>query len=110
MHQQPRSGAAHLSLIEPDRIDQPFHGRIQIGVIEYDIGRFAAKFQSQGLARSGCGVANVAPHLCRSGKGNFINTRVSDDLFADTAIAGDNIHHAVRYCGLAADIGKKQSG
>ena len=38
LHQKARPGAAHLALIEPDRIDQPFDGAVNIGVIKHDIG------------------------------------------------------------------------
>src|SRR6185312_13646487 len=36
LHQQARAGAADLSLVEPDAIDQTFDGGVQIGIIEDD--------------------------------------------------------------------------
>src|SRR5579863_899773 len=44
LHEKTRAGAAYLPLIEPDAIDQPFDGAIQIRIFKDDEGRFSAKF------------------------------------------------------------------
>ena len=36
LDQQPRTRAADLPLIEPDRIDDAFHGAVNIGVVKND--------------------------------------------------------------------------
>jgi hypothetical protein len=54
LHEQSRTGAAHLSLVEPDCIDNAFDRAIEIGVIEDNERRLAAEFQRQGFART-CG-------------------------------------------------------
>ena len=50
LHQQARARAADLPLVEPDCVDKTFDGRVDVGVVENDVGGFAAKFQGQGFA------------------------------------------------------------
>jgi hypothetical protein len=50
LDEEPRAGAAHLALVEPDRVDQTLYGAIQVGVVEDNEGRLAAKLQRQALA------------------------------------------------------------
>ena len=38
LDQQPRACAAHLTLVEPDRVHQSFHGAVQVGIVEDDKG------------------------------------------------------------------------
>ena len=38
LDQQPRAGAADLPLIEPDGVDQPLDGAVEIGVLKNDEG------------------------------------------------------------------------
>ena len=45
LHEQARAAAADLTLIEPDRIDKALDRGIEIGVVEDDERRFAAKLQ-----------------------------------------------------------------
>jgi hypothetical protein len=45
LHQQARTGAADLPLVEPDSVDQAFNGAVEIGVVENDEGRFAAELE-----------------------------------------------------------------
>ena len=43
--QQPRARAADLTLVEEDAVDDAFDGAVEIGVVEHDERRFAAKLQ-----------------------------------------------------------------
>src|SRR5947209_13970805 len=45
LHEQTRACAANLSLIEPDAVHQPFDRAVQIGIIEDDERRLAAKLK-----------------------------------------------------------------
>ena len=45
LDQQARSGAAYLSLIEPNRVNQPFDRAVDVGIVEYNVGGFAAQFE-----------------------------------------------------------------
>src|SRR5882762_7632916 len=53
LHQQPRTGAANLPLVEPDAVNQSFHGAIQIGVFKNDERRLTAKFEGKLLVALG---------------------------------------------------------
>jgi hypothetical protein len=108
LHQQARTGAADLALVEPDRIDQAFDGGVQVGVVEDDEGRLAAQFQRQLLAAAGGGLADDAADFGRAGEGQLVDARVVDDGFAHAAVAGDDVDHAGRHAGLLADLGEQQ--
>jgi hypothetical protein len=43
------AGAADLALVEPDRVDEAFDGAVEVGVVEDDVGGFAAEFEGEGL-------------------------------------------------------------
>jgi hypothetical protein len=49
LYKKSRPGAADLPLVEPDRIDQPFDGAVDIGVVENDVGGLAAQLERQAL-------------------------------------------------------------
>ena len=108
LHQQARSSAADLTLVEPDRVDEPFDCAIQIGVIKNDVGGFPTQLQGERLAGSGCRLPDFATHFRRSGKGNLIDVWVSNDHFTNRSVTRHDIHDALWQSGLAADIGKKQ--
>ena len=42
LHQQPRTRAAHLPLVEPDAVHETFHGAVEIRVFENDERRLSA--------------------------------------------------------------------
>ena len=44
--EQARAGAADLALVEPDGVDEPFDGAVEIGIVEHDEGRFAAELEA----------------------------------------------------------------
>ena len=57
LHQQPRTRAANLPLIQPDPVDQTFDGAVEIGILENNEWRFAAQLQRKplmALTRSRC--------------------------------------------------------
>jgi len=110
LHQQARTGAADLALVEPDRIDQAFDRRIQVGVVEHDERRLAAQFQRQLLAAAGRGLADQAADFGRAGEGQLVDARMVDDRLAHAAIAGDDVDHATWDAGALADLGEQQGG
>mmetsp|Transcript_22622 Transcript_22622/g.52697 ORF Transcript_22622/g.52697 Transcript_22622/m.52697 type:complete len:615 (+) Transcript_22622:67-1911(+) len=38
LHQQARTGAAHLALVEPDRVDNALHSAVNVSAVEHDDG------------------------------------------------------------------------
>ena len=108
LHQKPRTGAADLPLIEPDCIDEPLNGAVEIGVVKDDVGGLAAQFQGQRLAAACGGLADAAANGGRAGEGDLVNVGVGGDHLAHGAVASDDIHDAARDTCLAADIGKEE--
>jgi len=47
VHQQPRAGAAHLPLIEPNRVHHALDHTVQIGVVEHDERAFPHQLERQ---------------------------------------------------------------
>ena len=52
LHEKPRPGAADVSLVEIDAVDDSFHGLIQRRIFEDDVRRFAAELEGQFLFRT----------------------------------------------------------
>ena len=78
---KPGAGAADLALVEPDRVDQPLDGRVNIGIIEDDVGGFAAQFQGQGLARARPSLSRIArPTGGRAGEGDLVDAGVVHEV------------------------------
>ncbi len=58
LHQQARTRAAYLALVEPDGVNQALDRGVEIGIVEDDEGRFAAQFEREllvAIARWPCG-------------------------------------------------------
>ena len=45
LHEQARTGAAYLALVEPDRIHHAFDSSVQVGILEHHKRRLAAQLQ-----------------------------------------------------------------
>ena len=110
LHQQARSGAADLALIEPDRIHQPLDGAVQIGVVKDDVGRFAAQLQRQRLAGA-CGrLPDFAPHGGGAGEGDLVDAGVRHKGGTRCPVTGHDVQHAFRQARLAAEFGEQKGG
>src|SRR5258708_8423459 len=75
-HQQPRSRAAHLPLVEPDSVHQTFHRPVEIRVLKNNERRFPAKLQRKLLVRRRCCFPDRPPHLSRPGERNLLDFRI----------------------------------
>ena len=73
LHEQPRAGAAHLALVEPDRVDHAFDDAVEIGVVEDDERTLAAELEGQLLARAGGRLADDAADFRRSGERDLVD-------------------------------------
>src|SRR3984885_745641 len=93
LHQQTRTGAANLALIEPDSIDQSFHRTVEISVLKDNKRRFAAKFEREPFLTPGSRTANRAPHFGGSRECNFVDAGMLYQRLAGGAIAGDDVDH-----------------
>ena len=110
LHQKTRPGAADLALVEPDGIDQPFDGAVDIGIVKDDIGGLAAQFQGQRFTRAGGRGADGTAHIGGAGKGDLVDVVMRGDHLAHGAVAGDDVDHPGGQAGLGADIGKQERG
>jgi hypothetical protein len=78
LHEEAGAGAADLALVEPDRVDEAFDGAVEIGVVEDDVGGFAAEFRGEGLAGA-CGrLADDLADLGGAGEGDLVDRDVDE--------------------------------
>ena len=110
LHQQPRAGAADLALVEPDAVDQTFDGAVEIGILEDDEGRLAAKLQRQFLARTGGRLADDLADFRGAGEGDLLDAGMVDDGRARFRSAGHDVDDALRHAGALADLGEQDGG
>ncbi len=108
--QQPRAGAAHLALVEPDRVDDALDRAVEIGILEDDERRLAAELERQLLARAGGRLTDGAADLGRAGEGDLVDVVVFDQRRAGRAVAGDDVDDAGRQPDLDADLGEGERG
>jgi ParB family chromosome partitioning protein len=108
LQQQPRARAAHLSLVEPDGVDHALDRAVDVGIVEHDEGRLAAKLQRQRLARSRRLGADQPAHLRRAGEGDLVHARMLHQQRARAAVAGHHVEHARRQPGLRRQLGEQQ--
>ena len=100
---EPRTGAADLPLIEPDRVDQALDGAVQIRVLEHDERRLAAEFERQLLACAGGRLANCPSDFGRASEGDLVYARMRDQGGAGRPVAGDDVDDARGESRLGAD-------
>src|SRR5260370_7618123 len=70
LHQQSRSSAANLPLIEPDAVDQSLDCAVEVGVLENNKRRLPARFGQDPLVSRGAPAANRPPPSTPPGKPN----------------------------------------
>ena len=75
LHEQARARAAHLALIEPDRVDDAFDDAVEIRVVEDDERALPAELERQLLARSRRRLADDAADLGRAGERDLVDVR-----------------------------------
>ena len=110
LHQQARAGAANLSLVEPDAIDQAFDGAVEVGIFENDERRLAAQFERKPLVTRGGGAADGASYFGGAGEGNFVDVRMLDQSFAGGTVAGHDVDHAGGQSDFLANFGEGERG
>jgi hypothetical protein len=108
VHQQPRSGAADLPLVEEDAVDQAFDGGVEVGVGNTMNGDLPPSSSAELLAAAGGELPDLAPDLGAAGEGDLGDAGVIDDRAAGRAIAVDDVDHAGRQAGLHAQLGEQQ--
>ena len=109
LHQQARAGAADLSLIEPDAVDQAFDRAVEIGVFEDDERRLAAQLEREPLVAGRSGAADGASHFGRAGERDLVDVGMLDQRFAGRAVAGDDVDDARRQSDFLSRSRRRQA-
>ena len=110
LHEQPRARAAHLALVEPDRVDHAFDHAVQVGVVVDDERALAAQLEGKLLARARGGLADDAADLGRAGESDLVDAGMIDDGRARLAVAVHEVHDARRQADLVHDLGERHRG
>jgi len=61
LHEQPRAGAAHLALVEPDRVHHAFDDAVEIGIVEDDERTLAAQLERELLPAAAVALRMMRP-------------------------------------------------
>src|SRR5258708_1523371 len=109
LHQQSRTSATNLPLVEPDAVDQPLHGAIQVGIFKNNERRFSAKFERKLFVALRCSFANGAAHFRRTGEGNLVDVGVLHERFACRTVAGNDVDDTSGEPRLLTDLREGES-
>ena len=110
LDEQPRTGAAHLALVEPDRVDQrprpPRRGRHR------RTPRRATSHPARATAvcpLPAVALRIIAADVGRAGEGDLVDVRHARPASRPSAVAGHDVQHARRQTRpSAADLGEQQ--
>ncbi|MCY1238453.1 hypothetical protein D9M72_511930 [compost metagenome] len=108
LHEDARTGAANLALVEPNGVHHTLNGAVDVGIVKDDERRFAAEFQRQRLAGAGGAFANEPADLRRACKGDLVDIRMLDDQRAGFALAGHDVQHTGRQTGSGSKFSEEQ--
>ncbi|VTR69300.1 hypothetical protein DESC_740039 [Desulfosarcina cetonica] len=111
LHEQPVGAHAGLPGVAVFGDHGPFHGPVQVGVVEDDERCVAAQFQGDLLDRGRAGGHEPPADLGGAGEAEFAYRRVGGQLAADLAgRAGDHIENTGRNPRPAGQFGQGQGG
>src|SRR5258705_10818110 len=105
-----RSGAAHLPLIEPDRVHDAFDDAVEIGVLEHDEGTLAAQLEGQLLAAARGRLANDAADFRGARERDLLDVRMLHQNLARGSVAAADVEPDRWQPALHGDPGKAQGG
>ncbi len=92
-------------MVEPDGIHEAFDGGVNVGIVEYDVGRFAAQFEGERFAGACRGFADAAAYGGGACEGDLVDVCVDEGL-ACFSISSDNVDDALGHACLLAKLGK----
>src|SRR5260370_3639516 len=104
LHQQARTSAANLSLVEPDAVDQAFHGAVQVGIFKNNERGLAAKFKRELLVALRRSLSYRASHFRRARESNLVDVGMFHKRFACRTISGDDVYDSGGEASLLADL------
>ena len=84
-------------MIKENSAGYAWNADAEISVLEYDIGRFAAKFQRDFFQVMGCSIHDQFAHFGGARERDFINLRVGGESASSSfPVAGYDVDHAIR--------------
>ena len=85
--------------------------RVEVGIVQQDVGRLAAQFLVDALDRVGRGLRDEDAGAGRAREGHHVDVRMACDGLADSrAVAVDEVEDAGRHAGLVEDLREDESG
>ena len=104
LNDEPGARAAHLALVEPDRVDDALDRRLHVRVVEDDEGRFSSELQRELLALARRGLPDEPADIGGAGEGDLVHAGVFDEKRARLALALHDVDHALRQARLHAQF------
>src|SRR4029077_13693381 len=86
LHEEARAGAADVSLVEVDAVDDPLYRLVERGVVEDDVRGLPAEFERQLLAGARQLPLDLLPHLGRARERDLVDVFALDDRGAGAAV------------------------
>ena len=100
LDEESRAGAADVTLVEVNSVDDAFDRLIDRRVVHDDVGGLSAEFEGEFFAGAGDGAGDLFPDLGRAGEGDLVDSRMGDEGGAGLAGAGDDVDDAVGEAGV----------
>jgi hypothetical protein len=112
LDQQPRADAATLPVIEEDGVGRLGNGGFEVaGVLEDNVGRFAAQFQAHFFKVAGDRADDEPADFARAGEGNLVHVLMRGQCGPGSLTEpGDDIDHAHGEAGFQHQFAKSQGG
>src|SRR5581483_5417065 len=108
LDEETRAGAAHVSLVEVDAVDDPLDGLVERRVVEDDVRGLASQFERELLAGAGEPALDRLPHVRRAGEGDLVDIVALDECGARASVARDDVDDPGRELGLAENVAEEQ--
>src|SRR5690606_2300850 len=103
-----RARAAHLTLVEPDRVDHALDYAVKVGIVEDDEGRLAAQLERELLPGTRGRDADEAADFGGSRECDLVHAIVVDERLARATVARDDVHDAGGQANLLAQLRETQ--
>src|SRR4051794_25391858 len=108
LDEETRAGAADVSLVEVDAVDDSLDRLVERRVVEDDVRSLAAELERELLPGAGEAPLNLLPHLRRAGERDLVDVLVLDERGAGAAVARDDVDDACRQLRLAHDVAEEE--
>src|ERR1700722_4198914 len=110
LHEQARTGAADVALIEINSRDDAFDGLVDRRVLKNDVRRLATEFEREFFVRAGERFRDELADVGRAGERDFVDVGMLDDGRAGFARAGDDIDNAFGKFGFLENLREAHRG